>query len=114
MTLLGIVHGPLSLAGIVAAQPIVHRRLANAPRKRNLTSDTPFVNYFIACGTPQPPLSSRYYGGIIKVPQGGVQKLGDEEVPATPPVPARSPWMLGPVEALTGFQSYKVEFGSPI
>lgn len=34
MVLLGIVLGPLSLAKIIAAQAIVHRRLANAPRNR--------------------------------------------------------------------------------
>jgi len=34
MVLLGIVRGPLSLASIVVAHPMVHRHLANAPRKR--------------------------------------------------------------------------------
>ena len=40
MVLLGIVLGPLTLASILAAQPSVHRRLANAPRKRQ-----PHVRY---------------------------------------------------------------------
>ena len=40
IVLLGIVLGPLSLANIVAAQPMVHRHLANAPRKRQ-----PHVRY---------------------------------------------------------------------
>jgi hypothetical protein len=40
MVLLGIVLGPLCLASIVTAQAIVHRRLANAPRKRR-----PHVKY---------------------------------------------------------------------
>jgi hypothetical protein len=34
MVLLGIVIGPLSLASIVAPHAMVHRHLANAPRKR--------------------------------------------------------------------------------
>ena len=34
MILLSVVLGPLFLASIVAAKPIVHRPLANAPRKR--------------------------------------------------------------------------------
>jgi hypothetical protein len=34
MVLLAIVLGPLSLASFAAAQAIVHRHLANAPRKR--------------------------------------------------------------------------------
>jgi hypothetical protein len=34
MVLHAIVLGPLTLANIVAAQAMVHRRLANAPRKR--------------------------------------------------------------------------------
>ena len=34
MVLLGIVIGPLSVASIVAPHPRVHRRLANAPRRR--------------------------------------------------------------------------------
>jgi hypothetical protein len=32
--LLSVVLGPLSLASIVAAKPLVHRHLANAPRER--------------------------------------------------------------------------------
>ena len=40
MVLLAIILGPLSLASIVAAKPIVHRHLANAPRKRK-----PHVRY---------------------------------------------------------------------
>jgi len=38
--LLGIVIGPLSLASIVAPNAIVHRHLANAPRRRQ-----PHVKY---------------------------------------------------------------------
>ncbi len=34
MVLLGIVIGPLSLASLVAPHPMVHRHLANAPRRR--------------------------------------------------------------------------------
>lgn len=34
LVLISIVLGPLSLADFVAALPVVHRRLANAPRKR--------------------------------------------------------------------------------
>jgi hypothetical protein len=34
MVLLGIILGPISLASIVAAPAMVHRHLANAPRKR--------------------------------------------------------------------------------
>jgi hypothetical protein len=40
MVLLGIIIGPLSLADIVAPRALVHRHLANAPRKRK-----PQVNY---------------------------------------------------------------------
>ena len=40
MVLLSVVLGPLSIANIVAAQPTVHRRLANAPRTRK-----PHVRY---------------------------------------------------------------------
>jgi hypothetical protein len=40
MVLLGIVIGAIPLASIVAAQPAVHRNLANAPRKRK-----PHVSY---------------------------------------------------------------------
>ena len=40
MVLLRIVLGPLSLAGILAAHAMVHRHLANAPRKRQ-----PHVRY---------------------------------------------------------------------
>jgi hypothetical protein len=40
MVRLGIVLGPLSLASIVAAHAMVHRHLANAPRKRK-----PHVRY---------------------------------------------------------------------
>jgi hypothetical protein len=38
--LLFIVHGPLSLADFTTAGPLVHRHLANAPRKR-----TPHIRY---------------------------------------------------------------------
>jgi len=34
MVLIGIIIGPLSLADIVAPRAMVHRHLANAPRKR--------------------------------------------------------------------------------
>jgi hypothetical protein len=34
MVLLGIVIGPLSLASITAPHAMIHRHLANAPRKR--------------------------------------------------------------------------------
>jgi hypothetical protein len=34
LILLSVVLGPLSLASIVAAKPLVHRHLANAPRER--------------------------------------------------------------------------------
>jgi hypothetical protein len=34
MVLLAIILGPISLANILAAPAIVHRHLANAPRKR--------------------------------------------------------------------------------
>ena len=34
LVLLSIVLGPLSLVDFIAALPVVHRRLANAPRKR--------------------------------------------------------------------------------
>jgi len=40
MILLSVVIGPLFLASIVAAKPIVHRHLANAPRKRK-----PHISY---------------------------------------------------------------------
>ena len=40
MVLLAIVLGPLSLKHIIAATPMVHRHLANAPRKRK-----PHVRY---------------------------------------------------------------------
>jgi hypothetical protein len=40
LVLLSIVLGPLSLADFIAAGPIVHRQLANAPRKRK-----PHVRY---------------------------------------------------------------------
>jgi hypothetical protein len=40
MVLLGIVIGPLSLASIVAPHAIVHRHLADAPRRRK-----PHVRY---------------------------------------------------------------------
>jgi hypothetical protein len=40
MVLIGIVLGPLSLASILAAHAMVHRHLANAPRKRQ-----PHVRY---------------------------------------------------------------------
>jgi hypothetical protein len=35
MVLIGIVIGPLAVADILAPRAIVHRHLANAPRKRN-------------------------------------------------------------------------------
>jgi hypothetical protein len=35
MVLIGIVIGPLAVADILAPHAIVHRHLANAPRKRN-------------------------------------------------------------------------------
>lgn len=34
MVLVAIILGPLSLADLAAAGPLVHRNLANAPRKR--------------------------------------------------------------------------------
>jgi len=34
LVLLSVIVGPMSLAGLTAARPIVHRNLANAPRKR--------------------------------------------------------------------------------
>jgi hypothetical protein len=40
MLLLGIVFGTIPLASILAAQPDVHRNLANAPRRRK-----PHINY---------------------------------------------------------------------
>jgi hypothetical protein len=46
MVLLGIVLGPLSLASIVAAHAVVHRRLANAPRKRKPHIRYPVRNLF--------------------------------------------------------------------
>ena len=61
-----------------------------------------------------PLLSNGCHGGMIKVPQGGVQKLGGDELPEIKPVPAASPNILGPLEALTELQSNKVEFGSPM
>ena len=33
LVLIAVIVGPLSLTGFVAAEPNVHRRLANAPRK---------------------------------------------------------------------------------
>lgn len=40
MVLIGIIIGPLSLIDIVAPRAVVHRHLANAPRKRK-----PHVSY---------------------------------------------------------------------
>ena len=40
LVLVSIIHGPISLAGLAAAGPLVHRNLANAPRKRK-----PHVRY---------------------------------------------------------------------
>jgi hypothetical protein len=40
MVLLGIVLGPLTLASILTPQTMVHRHLANAPRRRQ-----PHVKY---------------------------------------------------------------------
>ncbi len=40
VVLVSIILGPLSLAGLAAAGPLVHRHLANAPRKRK-----PHVRY---------------------------------------------------------------------
>jgi hypothetical protein len=40
MALIGIIIGPLALADILTARAIVHRHLANAPRKRK-----PHVRY---------------------------------------------------------------------
>jgi len=40
MVLLGLIIGPLSLADILAPRAVVHRHLANAPRKRK-----PHVSY---------------------------------------------------------------------
>jgi len=40
MVLIGLIIGPLSLADILAPRAVVHRRLANAPRKRK-----PHVSY---------------------------------------------------------------------
>jgi hypothetical protein len=51
MVLLSIIRGPISVASIVAAKPIVHRHLANAPEYDNLTSDTRSAVYFNAYGT---------------------------------------------------------------
>ena len=34
LVLLAVVLGPLTLTGLITAGPIVHRQLANAPRKR--------------------------------------------------------------------------------
>jgi hypothetical protein len=36
LVLVSVVVGPLSLAGFLGAEPQVHRRLANAPRKRKI------------------------------------------------------------------------------
>ena len=46
MVLLGIVLGPLSLASLVAAQPMVHHHLANAPRRRQPHVRYPILNLF--------------------------------------------------------------------
>jgi hypothetical protein len=40
LVLISIILGPMSLAGLTAAAPMVHRYLANAPRKRK-----PHVRY---------------------------------------------------------------------
>ena len=40
MALIGIIIGPLALADILTARAIIHRHLANAPRKRK-----PHVRY---------------------------------------------------------------------
>jgi hypothetical protein len=40
LVLISIIVGPVSLACLTAARPIVHRNLANAPRKRK-----PHVRY---------------------------------------------------------------------
>jgi hypothetical protein len=40
MVLISIVLGPLSLPALTAAKPVVHRNIANAPRKRK-----PHVRY---------------------------------------------------------------------
>ena len=46
MVLLGIVLGRLSLASIIAAHPMVHRHLANAPQKRQPHVRYPVRNLF--------------------------------------------------------------------
>jgi hypothetical protein len=44
--LLGVVLGPFSLAAIVAPNPMVHRHLANAPRKRKRNIRYPVRDLF--------------------------------------------------------------------
>jgi len=46
MVLLSIILGPLSLASILAAQAIVHRHLANAPRRRKTDIRYPVRDLF--------------------------------------------------------------------
>ena len=46
MVLHSIILGPLSLTSIMAAQAIVHRHLANAPRKRRPHIAYPVHNLF--------------------------------------------------------------------
>jgi len=46
LVLLSIVLGPLSLANITTANAGIHRRLANAPRKRKPHVEYPVRNLF--------------------------------------------------------------------
>jgi hypothetical protein len=46
LVLLSIVLGPLSLVDFIAAEPKVHRHLANAPRKRKLQVRYPVRGLF--------------------------------------------------------------------
>jgi len=46
MVLIGIVIGPLAIADILAPSPIVHRHLANAPRKRKPQISYPVRDLF--------------------------------------------------------------------
>jgi hypothetical protein len=46
MVLLGIIIGPLSLADIVAPRAVIHRHLANAPRKRKPHVSNPVRDLF--------------------------------------------------------------------
>jgi hypothetical protein len=46
MILLGLVFGTIPLATILAAQPAVHRNLANAPRRRKTHVNYPVRGLF--------------------------------------------------------------------